>query len=158
MPSPGRKPYTDSVSGNRSIHSSTNRLSLSCIWVPCSSTDKARSVLCQSLFGHGRTWRWETSCLASSYSRWNGLFNWTMSFLKDSLSLWFFGGPCRDRTCDHLIKSQMLLNPLYTVITVPFIHWWSQWIGILTSLVLLIKSFIYFNGTLIGTTVDSLSM
>ena len=55
-------------------------------------------------------------------------FNWRIGFPKGSLRLWFIGGPCRDRTCDHLIKSQILLNPLYTVITVLFIHWWSQWI------------------------------
>ena len=31
-----------------------------------------------------------------------------IDFLKDSLVVDFIGGPCRDRTCDHLIKSQML--------------------------------------------------
>ena len=30
----------------------------------------------------------------------------------------FIGGPCRDRTCDHLIKSQKLKGEFQTAITV----------------------------------------
>ena len=98
--------------------------------------------------GNGRLLRWETASprvgvlldwlllrtLQTVYERFmNGSiggsgFNWRIGFPKGSLSLWFIGGPCRDRTYDHLIKSQILLNPLYTVITVLSIHWWSQWI------------------------------
>ena len=36
---------------------------------------------------------------------------------KSIVSDWLIGGPCRDRTCDHLIKSQMPKSAFNTAIT-----------------------------------------
>ena len=55
-----------------------------------------------------------------------------------------FGGPCRDRTCDHLIKSQMHKSAVQTAITVQNAYRLSHnffYLGCFYTIVLVIKQF-----------------
>ena len=85
-------------------------------------------------------------------------FQWDNRFWLIPLSDWFFGGPCRDRTCDHLIKSQMTWNWFNTAITVLSVHWSSQWIMNLQRFNTTFKSTYCFNWIDSGTTFEKLSI